>query len=109
MTFGASQGPPGAAGATDYNALTNKPSLATVATSGSYADLTSKPIRAGTITATILDTSLAVTFASQFPDNAYEVFVQPKASVAVTFFPSGLSTSGFTLNLSAGVNATFSY
>ncbi len=33
-------GPPGT---TDYNALENKPSLATVATSGAYADLSGKP------------------------------------------------------------------
>lgn len=38
-----STGNTGPAGTTDYNALLNKPALATVATSGGYADLTGKP------------------------------------------------------------------
>lgn len=38
------QGPQGPAGTTDYNELTNKPNLANVATSGSYNDLSDKPV-----------------------------------------------------------------
>jgi hypothetical protein len=37
------QGPTGPAGTTDYTLLTNKPTLATVATTGAYSDLTGKP------------------------------------------------------------------
>ena len=36
-------GSPGATGTTDYTQLTNKPTFATVATSGDYNDLTNKP------------------------------------------------------------------
>lgn len=93
----------------DLATLATLAALAGVATSGAYADLTGKPVRAGTVVATLLDTALAVTFSSAFPDNAYQVFLQPQSSVSITYFPSVLTASGFTLNLSAGVNATFSY
>jgi hypothetical protein len=43
-------GAPGAPGTTDYLQLTNRPSLATVATSGAYSDLTGRPSLAAVAT-----------------------------------------------------------
>lgn len=65
--------------------------------------------RVGSIAVTILDLSIAVTFSSPLPDSDYEVFLQPQSNVAVERFASNKQTDGFTLNLSVGVNATFSY
>ncbi len=72
-------------------------------------DAAHPPIRVGRVTTTILDTAIAVLFSSPMPDADYEVVVQAKSNVSVTTFPSAPTTDGFTLNLSAGVNATFSY
>ncbi len=65
--------------------------------------------RVGTVAVTVLDTAVPVTFSSALPDSSYEVFIQPKSPVSVSTSASALTTDGFMLNLSAGVNATFSY
>jgi len=65
--------------------------------------------RVGSVAVTVLELSVAVVFSSPLPDRGYEVFLQPQSNVAVERFASNLTEDGFTLNLSVGVNATFSY
>lgn len=65
--------------------------------------------RVGSVMVTVLDTAVSVTFSAPLPDSDYEVFFQPKSSVNVITFASALRVDGFTMNLSVGVNATFSY
>src|SRR5882762_9335520 len=65
--------------------------------------------RVGSVITTVLDTSKAVTFAMPFDDANYEVFIQANSNVGVSAYPSNFAPDGFTLNLSAGANANFSY
>lgn len=65
--------------------------------------------RVGSVTTTVLDTSKAVLFAAPFDDANYEVFIQANSNVGVSSYPSNFTPTGFTFNLSAGVNANFSY
>lgn len=66
-------------------------------------------LRVGSVDTTILQTTIPVTFAAPFTDADYEVFIQANANVGVSAYPSNFTPTGFTLNLSAGVNANFSY
>lgn len=65
--------------------------------------------RVGTVPTTVLDTAIVVTFSTPLPDADYEVFLQPNSNVSTTVYPTSMTASGFTLNLSVGVNAVFSY
>ena len=65
--------------------------------------------RNGSITTGALDLAVTITFGTPLSTASYEVFIQPKSAVGVQTFASALTTSGFTLNLSTGVVATFSY
>lgn len=65
-----STGATGPAGTTDYNALSNKPTLATVATSGQYSDLIGKP---------------SIFTTSTFTTNAFSGSVITNSSGAVLF------------------------
>jgi hypothetical protein len=65
--------------------------------------------RVGSVTVTILDTAVDIIFSTPLPDNDYEVFLQLQSNVSVIVFPSNKVASGFRLNLSVGVAATFSY
>lgn len=65
--------------------------------------------RVGAVTVTILDTAVDVTFSNALRDADYQVFLQPQSNVSVITFADTLRASGFTLNLSVGVAATFSY
>lgn len=65
--------------------------------------------RVGIVVTTALDTAIPVTFSSPLPDSDYEVFLQPNSNVSTTTYPTSLRADGFVLNLSIGVNATFSY
>jgi hypothetical protein len=54
-------------------------------------------------------TTCTVTYASAFPTNAYPT-VTPASSYAGTYFLSGISKTGFTINLSAGTSSVvFNY
>ncbi len=65
-------------------------------------------VRVGSVAVTILDIAVNVTFSSAM-NNDYQVFLQPQSNITVSLFPSTKRPEGFTLNLSAGVNATISY
>lgn len=56
------QGAQGVAGTTDYLALTNRPTLATVSTSGAYGDLSGRPALNSLATSTLTGTASATTF-----------------------------------------------
>lgn len=64
--------------------------------------------RVGNVVTTIVETAIAVLFTMPLTGD-YEVFLQAKSAVGVSAYASNLTETGFTLNLSAGVNATFSY
>ena len=65
--------------------------------------------RVGAVTVTVLDMAVTITFSSPFDDANYEVFIQQQANLATIVFPSNFTASGFRLNLSVGVEGTFSY
>lgn len=75
----------------------------------SMAHAGTSEFRVGSVSTTVLDTSKAVTFDVPLSDANYEVFIQANANVGVSAYPSNFAPTGFTLNLSAGVNANFSY
>lgn len=65
--------------------------------------------KVGSFSVTILETSKVITFATAMPDANYQVYLQPLGVVSASFYPSNLTPDGFTVNLSAGVNASFAY
>lgn len=71
--------------------------------------LTVDTVRAGSIAVIITDLTKAVVFSTALPTTNYQVFIQTQTNVSVVAFPSALTKTGFTLNLSIGVVATFSY
>jgi hypothetical protein len=73
-------------------------------------DAAHQNLRAGAISLGILETTKDVVFDPPMPDDAvYEVFLQPRSGISVSFWPSGFTPAGFTLNVSLGALATFSY
>lgn len=72
-------------------------------------DQAHRQMRVGTVTTSILETAVPVTFDQPMPNADYEVFIQPKASVGVNVYPSNLTSEGFELDLSAGAAATYAY
>lgn len=71
--------------------------------------LTTKALRSGSIAVIVTDLTKAVTFSTPLPNANYQVFIQTQTNVSVVAYASALTITGFTLNLSLGVNATFSY
>jgi len=65
--------------------------------------------RSGSFSVSIIELTHVVTFDTPLPSETYQVLIQPMSAVAISVWPSDLTSSGFTLNLSDGVNATFSY
>src|SRR5207247_653517 len=68
-----------------------------------------RAIRKGTVSVLITDLTKTVTFEVAFLTTAYQVFLQPLGNLTVNVWPSGLLTTGFTLNLSVGIVGTFNY
>ena len=77
--------------------------MAALGTITSTADVPDKAQRSGVVTLGVLDLTKAVSFSSNMPSASYQVFTNPVANLAVVAWPSGKTTSGFTLNLSVGV------
>lgn len=73
-------------------------------------DWASGLFRLGTVGISVLGAGSApASFTTPFTSTSYLVFLQPQSSVAVSFWPSSQSLTGFTLNVSAGGTATFNY
>lgn len=68
-----------------------------------------QPMRLGTVSMTLLSTTLAVVFDIPFEDANYDIWLQPQSGVSVGFWASAKTATGFTMNVSLGVLATFSY
>jgi hypothetical protein len=66
-------------------------------------------MRVGTVSVIVTDLTKAITFSAPMPNTSYQVFIQTQSNVSVVAYPSLQTVSGFTLNLSIGVNDTFSY
>ena len=66
-------------------------------------------MRVGAFSVAITDLTKAVVFSTSMPSTDYQVFLQPETSVSAQFYPSNFTVDGFMMNLSVGVNASFSY
>ena len=75
----------------------------------STTDLSTKAMRSGTISLIITDLSKDVTFASAMPNTSYRLFFQVEGNLTTVCWASSKLTTGFTLNLSAGVVGNVSY
>lgn len=64
-------------------------------------------IQVGTFSVTALELSHDVALATAL--DSYQVFLQPTSSVSASFYPSNRTPTGFTVNFSFGVNASFAY
>ncbi len=82
------------------------PRLGEVASS---TDVPNKAQRSGTVTLTVLELTKSVTFATAMPSANYRVFFQPEANLAAVLWATTKATTGFTLNLSAGVVGNVSW
>ncbi len=71
--------------------------------------LIGKIIKVGFINTTINELTKEVLFPPGPIISNYQVFMQPLVNTTVNFWPTNLTVQGFTLNLSEGVNAAFSY
>lgn len=65
---------------------------------------------AGQITVALTDgVTVAVTFPVTMPDTNYVVLLQPQGNLGALCWPSALTTSGFTLNLSVAAAGTVAF
>lgn len=69
---------------------------------------TAKAARAGSATVAVIDATKAVTFGVVMPSTNYQVVTQPNGLATVVTITSK-TTSGFTLNMSVGVNGNIGY
>lgn len=72
-------------------------------------DIAHDAVKAGSFGVTILETAHDVTFDTPFADANYEVVIVPRSLVGVSTWVTNLTSTGFTINLSVGLNASFGY
>ena len=69
----------------------------------STTDVPGKAVRSGTVALIITDLTKAIAFATNMPSANYRVFTAPEGNLATVGWATAKATTGFTLNLSAGV------
>jgi hypothetical protein len=67
------------------------------------------PVRAGSVTLTVGETTKNVAFANQMPTATYEVFFGLTSNVPAVIWVSAKTRQGFTMRLSVGIAGTVSY
>lgn len=82
------------------------PALGTIV---STTDVPGKAVRSGTVALIITDLTKLVSFSSALPSANYRVFLAPEGNLGSVAWPSAKSTTGFTINLSAGVVGNYAY
>ncbi len=83
--------------------------MAALGTISTTTDISTDTLRCGVATVIITDLTKAVSFSSAMPSTNYRVFLQVEENVTTVLWPSSKTTSGFTINLSAGIIGTIAW
>lgn len=75
----------------------------------SNSDVVGTSVRVGSVSLTILELTKAITFSSALPDTNYKLFLQQDGNFGVSVWATNIATTGFTINVSAGVVGSVSY